>query len=255
MHIGLSAIMVVRNEENKIRRCLESLRWVDEIVVLDQSSVDGTAGICREYADKVFVVEPKGFCEPDRAEALAKAAREWVLYIDADEVVSLELAAEIKSLLSAGPEYESYQIPRKNIFLGKWIKGSAWHPGYSLRLFKKGSVKFLNEIHTNPMPLKKVGYLNNALIHYACEDLKEYIDKTERYASILAGQAYAGGERISAKNFIWRLYVLPAVYFFHRLILKAGIRDGFQGVLIASLTYRTIFMKNAKLLKMQKERR
>jgi len=248
----LSVIIITKDEEKKIRRCLDSVKWSDEIVVVDQSSADRTADICREYTDKVFVVSPKGFCEPDRTTALSKTANEWVLYVDADEAVSPELASEIRPLLSGNPGYGCYYIPRKNIFLGRWIKGSGWYPGYVLRLFKKGAVRFSNDIHGDTIPLEGYGHLKNHLIHYTCEDLKDYIDKSNRYTSVMARQAYDKGERISAKNFIWRMLIVPAVYFFHRLIFKFGWRDGYRGVLIGCLTFRAVFLKNIKLWRMQR---
>ncbi|MCX5680661.1 MAG: glycosyltransferase family 2 protein [Candidatus Omnitrophica bacterium] len=253
MNTALSVIMVVKNEEKRIRRCLESVRWADEIVVVDQSSDDATVNICREYTDKVFSVPPKNFCEPDRQTAVSKVKNDWILYVDADEVVSPELKSEIISFLATGPVYGCCYIPRKNIFLGKWIMGSGWYPGYVLRLFRKGFVKFSNDIHADTSPLKESGYLKNHIIHYTCDDLGEYVAKSDRYISILAGQSYDKGDRISVKNFVWGLFILPAVYFLHRLILKAGLRDGWRGFLIALLTSRTIFMKNIRLWAVQKK--
>jgi len=251
----ISGIIVAKDEEKKIRRCLESLNRLDEIIVIDQSSGDRTAAICREYTDKVFVVASKGFCEPDRSVAAAKAKNEWILYLDADEEMSGEIFEEIQRLMSGPLEYDSYYIPRKNIFLGRWIKGSGWYPGYVLRLFKNGSVRFLDDVHTDLVPLRKCGRLKHHIIHYTCEDLGEYILKSNRYTSILAYQAYMRGERINALNLIWKFFILPCVYFSHRLIIRLGIRDGFRGFLIAFFTFQTIFIKHAKLWAMQKERR
>lgn len=248
----LSAILVVRNEEKKIRRCLDSLRCFDEIVIVDQSSSDNTAAICREYTDKVFIVSQKGFCEPDRPVALSKAKNEWILYVDADEFVSPELKNEIEILLSQTPEYNCYYTPRKNIFLGKWIKGSAWYPGYVLRLFKKDSIRFSEEIHTDVIPMADYGYLKECIVHYACEDLNEYLIKIGRYTSLLARQAYERGKRITLANCIWKLFILPIVYFLHRFIIKRGFIDGFHGLLIAYLTLATVFMMHVKLWEIQR---
>ncbi len=250
--IKLSAMIVTRNEERKIRRCLESLGWLDEIVVVDQSSVDNTVKICNEYTDKVFTVPNKNFCEPDRALAASKATNNWLLYMDADEVIPPELKEEIERILEGSPGYDSYYIPRKNIFLGRWIRGSGWYPGYVLRLFKKGSVKFLEDIHTNPAPLTGYGYLKEHIIHYTCEDLKEYMDKIDRYSSVMASQAYERGERVTIWNFAAKMFALPVIYFLHRFLFKLGVRDGLQGLLIASLTGFNIFITNVKIWKMRK---
>jgi glycosyltransferase involved in cell wall biosynthesis len=248
-NVKLSAIIVTRNEEKNIERCLSSIKWLDEIVIVDQSSSDDTVNICRRYTDKVFVVPNKGFCEPDRALAASKSSNDWLLYMDADEVVSDALKKEIEELLAKGPAYASYYIPRKNIFLGRWIRGSGWYPGYVLRLFRKESVKFLDDIHTNPVPLAGYGYLKEHIIHYTCENLNEYITKIGRYSSVAAAQAFAGGARVNVWNFPVKILVLPIIYFTHRFILKMGLRDGVQGFLIASLTARNIFITNVKLWK------
>jgi glycosyltransferase involved in cell wall biosynthesis len=256
MEHKLSAILVVRNEENKIRRCLDSLAgWLDEIVIIDQSSSDSTFSICKEYTPMVFTTARKNYCEPDRSMALSKTQNEWIIYIDADEVVSLESKEEMRALLKGEPEYNCYYMPRKNIFLGRWIKGSGWYPGYVLRLFKRDSIKFSDAIHTDVIPLSACGYLKNPLIHYTCEDLAEYYLKTERYTGILAMQAYAKGERINPLNFIFRIFLLPLIYFFYKYIIKKGFIDGFYGLVIAWLTMRTIFLTNAKLWKAQHESR
>lgn len=248
----LSAIIVTKNEEKKIERCLESIRWVDEIVVIDQSSTDNTVSICKKYTDKVFVVSPKGFCEPDRPVAVSKATNDWLLYVDADEEISLELKSEIETILSEGPSLTSYYVPRKNIFLGKWIKGSGWYPGYVLRLFKKGHVKFSEKIHTDVIPLGSFSYLRKNIIHYTGEDIGEYIQKLNRYTEVLASERYVRGERIYALNFILKLFAIPSAYFFYKLIFKKGLRDGFHGVLIAFLGFLTVFIMYVKLWEMDK---
>lgn len=249
---ALSAILVTRNEEKKISRCLDSLRWVDEIVVVDQSSADRTVDIARAYTDKVFVVAAKNYCEPDRPVALSKTAHEWALYLDADECVPGDLRGEIEELLRQGPRYGSYYIGRHNIFLGKWIKGSGWHPSYVLRLFRKGAVKFSTDIHTDVIPLGESGRLTNPIIHYACEDLQGYVQKLNRYTDVLAQQAYARGLRITRGNLVVKLCVVPMAYFAHRFIVKKGFLDGFHGFIIGLLTFLTIFMMNAKVWEIER---
>lgn len=248
----ISAILIVKNEARIIRRCLESVKWVDEIVVMDQSSTDDTVAICRQYTDKVFVVESKGYCEPDRPVAASKAQNDWILCLDADEVVTPELKEEIESVLRGPARYNSYLLPRKNIFLGKEIKGSGWHPSYALRLFKKGFVKFPEKIHAVIEPVGEAGYLKHELIHYTCEDIEEYLQKANRYTSVLAKEAYEKGKRITAGNFFYSMGILPSLYFVYKFIYKKGFVDGFQGFLIAWLTAYTIFFMNVKLWQMQK---
>lgn len=246
-------MLVIRNESSKIRRCLESIRWIDEIVIVDQSSVDNTAEICREFTDKVYTVDNKGFCEPDRPLALSKTSNEWVLYLDADEVVSSSLRQEISSLLEQGPFCASYYLPRKNIFLGKWIKGSGWYPGHVLRLFQKGAVSFSDQIHADLSPAGKFGYLKTPLEHYTCEDLEEYLRKTNRYTGILARQAYQRGTRITGLNLIFKLIFMPCAYGAKKFFLQKGFIDAAHGALIAYLTALTIFLMNVKIWEIQRK--
>ena len=252
MNSSLSVMMVVRNEEKKIRRCLESVRWADEIVVVDQSSTDSTVSICRKYTDNVSIVPAHVFCEPDRTTACNKATHDWILYIDADEEITEELKARIRSLLSPGSSaYGAYYIRRKNIFLGKWIRGSGWDPGYVMRLFKKGAVTFPEKIHAGITPLVKSGRIEEPIIHYTCETLEEYISKMNRYTGVLAREAYEQGERVTLWNAPVKIVLLPALYFFYKYIVKAGFRDGFQGFIIGFFTYLTIMLKHLKLMELQ----
>jgi len=207
--LKISAIIVTKNEEKNIRNCLRSLNWTDEIIVIDQSSTDKTVGICKEFTDKVFIVPAKGFCEPDRPLAASKAKNDWIIYLDADEQASEELKTEIESTISKGARYNSYYIPRRNIFLGRWIKGSGWYPGYVLRLFKKGYVKFSQDIHTDVIALSSYGYLKQHIIHYTAENFPEYLTKINRFTTILAAQACIKGKRITPGNYILKLFILP----------------------------------------------
>lgn len=250
----LSAILVTRNEEKKIRRCLESIRWADEIVVVDQSSDDNTVTICKEYTDKVFVVSPKGFCEPDRPVALSKTINVWVLYLDADEEVPFGLKKEITELLSKEPDFNCYYISYKTFFLNKWIRGSGWYPGYTLRLFKKGAVKFSCDIHTAVIPVGAYGYLTQSIKHYTCEDLEEYIRKMNRYTNTLAQQAFKRGVRLSPFNSVLKLFLLPTAYAFKKFVFQKGFIDGVYGILIACLTWLVIFLMYAKTWEMQPQK-
>ena len=248
--LPVSVMMVVRNEAARISRCLGSVGWADEIVIIDQSSDDNTVELCRRYTDKVFTVAAKGYCEPDRLLALSKAVNEWVLYLDADEVVSDALRQRIAALLGGRPQFDRYYIARKNIFLGRWIKGSGWSPGYVLRFFKKSGVAFSERIHTDVIALGPCGYISEPIEHYTCEDLEEYLAKANRYSSILARQAYAAGARVRGMNVPLKAGIEPVAMAARKYFLQCGFRDGWQGAVIACLTALTIFMRNVKVWEM-----
>src|SRR3990170_5620963 len=120
--MDISVIIVVRNEEEQIRGCLETVSWADEIVIIDQSSTDSTVKIAKEFTDKVFITEPKGYCEPDRNLAIEKASGKWIFYIDADERVPPEQKEEILSILKSDGLYPSHFFKKKNKIFCKKIK-------------------------------------------------------------------------------------------------------------------------------------
>lgn len=248
----ISVITVVRNEERNIRRMLDSVKWADEIVAVDQSSQDRTVEICRGYTDKVFVVEPKGFCEPDREYAASRASGEWILYLDADEVVGEGLRQEIEGLLSGNAKHDCYWVPRRNFFLGKWIRGSGWWPGPVLRLFRKGRVRFPQQIHGQTTALSSNGVLKNALDHYTCETIDEYFAKVSRYTGILAKEQHGRGARITPANSLFRFFFLPLGRAGQRYFLQAGFRDGVHGLLIAWFTFLTVSLMQYKTWELQR---
>lgn len=254
--IPVSVVMVVRNEVARIRGCLESVRWADEIAVIDQSSTDGTPSICREYTDRIYTVPARGYSEADRAAAIEKASNEWILYIDADEVVTDDLKNEIRGLLSSGPAFASYYILRKNHLLGRWIRGSGWDPNYIMRLFRKGAVDPGSGIlHVDIKPLGPSGKLRGAIMHYSYDSIEQYVEKLDRYTTILAEQAYARGKRVKPALFLYDFFLSPVRYYIQKLFVMSGFRDGFRGLLIATFTFFTIFLMNVKIWEMQDRER
>jgi glycosyltransferase involved in cell wall biosynthesis len=134
---GLSVVIITHNEEENIGECLESVRWADEIIVVDSDSSDKTEEICGTFGVN-FIKEPwKGFALQKNS-AIEKASRNWILSLDADERVTPELRKEIAAILESGNPHEGYFIARKNFFLGRWIRRCGWYPDYNLRLFQKG---------------------------------------------------------------------------------------------------------------------
>lgn len=242
---------MVRNEEAQIRECLNTISWADEIVIIDQSSIDSTVNISKEFTDKVFVTEPKGYCEPDRNLAIKKASSKWIFYIDADERVSPELRDEILLVVRSSNIKPAYYVKRRNYFLGKWIKTCGWYPSPVLRLFKKGEVIFPNEIHQVPPHRKGYGYLINDLIHYSYSSFDEYFEKFNRYTTQLAKEEFETGKRITAFNFIPNFLVRPSYVFLLRYLYYKGYKDGFRGFFISFSSALTTFVSKAKLLEMQ----
>jgi glycosyltransferase involved in cell wall biosynthesis len=253
--VDVSVIMVVRNEEGQLRECLETVSWADEIVIMDQSSADSTEKIAREFTDRVFITEPKRYCEPDRNTAIEKASGKWIFYIDADERVPPELRDEILSVVKSNDPRQAYYVKRRNYFLGKWIKTCGWYPSPVLRLFKKGEVLFPNEIHQVPLHKKEYGYLKSDLIHYSYNTLEEYFEKFNRYTTQLAKEEFRIGKRITALNAASSLFLRPLYNFFLKYILYKGFMDGFRGLFISLSSALTVFVASVKLWELEQKER
>jgi glycosyltransferase involved in cell wall biosynthesis len=246
----ISAIVITYNEEKNIRRCLESLSWADEIVLVDSYSEDNTKNIAKQFTDRIFDVKWEGFGRKKEF-ARNKASLEWVLCVDADEVVTSELKDEIKKTLQAQPFYDGFYIPRKSNFLGKWIKHSGWYPDYGLRLFKRHKAKFdVSLVHEKLEVEGKIGYLKNHLLHYTDPDINHYLSKLNHYTSLSAEELYKKGKKATMGDLLFR----PPTVFFKMFIWKMGFLDGVYGLILAFFSSFHVFTKYAKLWHLQKDR-
>jgi len=247
--IKLSAILITKNEEANIERCLRSVSWVDEIIVVDSRSTDRTVEIARDFGAKVFTPEWKGF-GPTKQYALEQAGGEWILSIDADEEVSFTLKNEIQQLLESDPPFDGYAVPRKTQFLGKWILHSGWYPDYVLRLFKKDSGCFTEALVHEQIEISgPTGRLHNSLLHYSYPTLENYIRKLDQYSTLGAQELLKAGKNFHAHH----LVIKPPVKFFQKFVMQKGWRDGWEGFLIAHLSATGILLRYAKLRQLQIE--
>ena len=245
MRDKISACLTVGNEESNIRRCLESLRWVDEIVVVDSYSRDRTVEICREYTGRVYQHAWLGYV--GQKELIKQMARHpWVFFVDADEEVSAQLRDEILAEFDSGhnQRYAGYKFPRKVYFLGKWITHGEWWPDIKMRLFLKDrGVCTGREPHDYVAVQGPVKKLNGCLFHYTYDDLSDQVATLNRFSSISAAGMYRAGRRFSVLDLIFR----PLFRFFKGYFLKRGFCAGTRGLIISILTATGVFMKYAKL--------
>jgi len=246
----ITVALIVRNEERAIAQCLQTVKWADEIMVIDQSSTDATVKIVKGYTDKIFIRPEQRTANVDRMFAVEKARCEWMLFLDADERVPTELRDEIMTIL-ANPEYNAYYIGRKNFFLGKWIKYGGWYPAYSIKLFKKGFVYFPPRVHKDGYTKYKAGYLKEKALHYSYGALSQYIDKFNRFTTRQAKEEFEAGRRINLVNFFIYFILKPVFYFLRKYFLWQGFRDGIRGFFIALFSAMTIFMVGAKIWELQ----
>jgi len=247
----ISACIITFNEERKIQRCLQSLTWCDEIVVLDSRSTDRTVEICRGFTDRVFQDDWLGYVA-QRNMVRDMSRYPWVLFLDADEEVSAGLRNEIVAEFERGTgDYVGYEFPRRVYYVGKWIRHGEWYPDVKLRLFKKACGRTEGEEpHDTLVVNGPVKRLKNPVWHYTHNDIKDHMDTLNRFSSITAQQRY-----VQDKPFRWvDLLFRPTLRFLRGYILRGGFMDGSHGFIIAVLSAHGAFAKYAKLWELRRRR-
>lgn len=244
--LKLSSIIIAKNEELNIKRCIESqLNCIDEIIVLvDEESIDKTYEIAKVY-DKVRCKKVKWMGYSKTKEyAVSLTTNDWICWIDADEVITQELCDEINSLKEENPIFVAYSMPRKANFLGRWILHSGWYPGRVSRLFNKREVHFSeNPVHEHLVITGKVGELKGNLLHFTDPDINHYFNKFNKYTSLAAEELFAKGKRFKISDVIIR----PPFLFLKMYIIKLGFLDGLQGLILALFSSAYVFTKYCKL--------
>ncbi|GBE06425.1 MAG TPA: glycosyltransferase family 2 protein [Nitrospirae bacterium] len=244
----LSVAIITHNEEHNIREALESVKWADEIVVVDSFSTDRTREICREYTDKVHSLKWEGFSK-QKSRAVSMTTQPWVLVLDADERVTDGLRAEITSLILSDPSDDGYYIARKNHFGKKWIRHGGWWPDHTLRLFRRGKGIFkTREVHEAINVDGTTGYLKNPLEHYTYRDSRDYMRRMQTYSTLAAKELFKRGKRSNILDIIVR----PVATFCRMYVLQMGILDGIYGIILACLYSVYTYNKYSKLRKMQR---
>jgi glycosyltransferase involved in cell wall biosynthesis len=240
----LSVITLTLNEARNLHDCLASVQWADELIVVDSGSIDETVEIARTFTDDILTIEWIGYGAA-RNFALGKAKGDWILWLDADERVTPELAGEIRSLLDAPPAgVTGYSIARRAYFLGRWIRHSGWYPSRVVRLFRNGFGHFSEtRVHEQLHVDGKVARASHDLLHFTDPDLFHYLDKSNRYTSLAAEDMEAAGRRFRVVDVVFR----PAFQFAKMYLFRQGFRDGREGFLLAVLSSAYVFTKYAKL--------
>jgi glycosyltransferase involved in cell wall biosynthesis len=242
----LSVILIVKNEADNIRPCLESVSWADEIIVVDSGSTDDTVAICREFTPHVHVHDWPGFGR-QKNRALDYATKDWVLSLDADERVTPELQQQITSAM-AEAKFDGFYMPRLSQFCGKFIRHSGWYPDYVLRLFMREKGKFSDDlVHETVLLNGSMGKLSSPLLHYSYHSQADVERKVEQYAAAAARQMYDRGRTASPLDAPLR----AGWAFVRTYLLRMGFLDGAAGFGIARLNARTTYLKYAKLRKMR----
>ena len=245
---GLSVIIITKNEALNIRACLESIKWADEIIVVDSGSTDDTLAICREFTPHVYSHDWPGF-GMQKNRALDYATNEWVLSLDADERVTAELHQEIVETMRAG-KAQGYELPRLSSFCGRYMQHSGWYPDYVTRLFLRTAGRFSNDlVHERVVISGSVGRLKQRLLHESFRDLDQLLGKMNHYSS--AGAVMMGKKGRDAT--LWQAISHGLWAFVRTYIMRAGVLDGAEGFMLAVSTAEGTYYRYAKRLLLQKQ--
>jgi glycosyltransferase involved in cell wall biosynthesis len=241
----LSVIIIAKNAEATIRRCLESVAWADEIVVVESGSADRTAEICRELGAKVHPVHDWPGYGPQKNRALDHAVGDWVLSLDADEWITPELRVEIERAIAAPGGKVAFALPRRSSFCGRFMRHSGWWPDYVRRLFRRGTARFSDDQGHDRLIVKgAIGKLSAPIHHETVTDLEQLIDKMNVYTAMTARNLHERGRRASMLTALlhgWWAFV--RTYF-----LRAGFLDGREGLMLAIANAENSYYRYVKLM-------
>ncbi len=239
----LSVVIITNNEEANLRRCLDSVRFADEIVIVDSGSGDRTLEIATSFGARIYEHPWDGFGR-SKQKAVSYATGNWILSLDADEVLSEILAEEIKGIMKSDSSRDGYYLNRRTNFLGRWIGHSGWYPDSVLRLFRKGKGRFDDAvIHEKVILDGPAGILKGELYHYSYTSLEQYIRKSNRYTTLGAEEVFSRGRKAS----LWDITARPFMTFIKHFLIKQGFRDGWEGFLISCFSAHAVAVKYAKL--------
>jgi glycosyltransferase involved in cell wall biosynthesis len=240
--LKISATIVTLNEERNIARAIESLRCVDEIVVVDSGSNDGTRELALRLGARVIEEPWRGYAGQKNF-ASQCATFDWILSIDADEAVTEELEAEILALKRDGPPCDGYSMPRLAQYLGRWIMHSGWYPDRKVRLFHRQKAAWVGEyVHESVRVTGSVGEFEGKLLHFTCDSLSQHLRTLDRYTTLAAQELLAKGSQVPMS----RILLDPAWTFVRTYVIRRGFLDGPQGLAIAWMAALYTFLKYAK---------
>jgi glycosyltransferase involved in cell wall biosynthesis len=238
----ITATIITLNEERNIARAIESLRCVDEILIVDSSSVDRTVELAQNLGARVIEGGWRGYAA-QKNWAAEQASHDWILSIDADEALSEALEAEIWALKKSGTQFDAYTMPRLARYMGRWILHSGWYPDLKVRLYHREKAKWVGEfVHESVRVQGRVGRLESNILHFTCESLSEHLKTLDRYTTLAAQELAARKTPVPLS----KLILDPSWTFFRTYVLQRGFLDGFEGLLIAQMAAFYTFLKYSK---------
>ncbi len=243
MTCPITVTIITLNASRHLRQCLESVRWADEIVIVDSGSTDNTLAIAREFTDHITHHDWLGY-GPQKQFAMGLASNDWILSLDADESLSPELAEHIQGLFQEGPALYAYALKRCNQFMGRWLRHGEGYPDLVLRLFDRRHAAWSDDaIHEKVIHDGHVGELAGDLLHRSESGIAAYIDKQNHYTSLQAERLHQQGVSVGPA----RLLLSPLLRFIKFYFIRRGFLDGLPGLVHISIGCFNSFIKYAKL--------
>lgn len=245
--LEISAVIITLNEEQHLARALESLSVADEVLVVDSGSTDRTQEIASRYGARVLPHEWEGYAR-QKNYAASQAKHPWVLSIDADEVLTPALAAEIEQIKREGPgDSAGFLMPRMARYQGRWIRHSGWYPDFKVRLYDRRRGRWVGDyVHEHVELDGPTRKLRGDLQHFTCDSFHEHLHTLDRYTTLAAQESLNRG----VSWILPRMIAAPPWKFVETYLFRQGFRDGYPGLVIASMAGFYVFMKYAKLWRM-----
>lgn len=232
-HSSIAGVVIAENEAHVLDRCLHALWFCDELIVVDGGSTDGSDAIAKARGARLIRHSSSDHgIHYNKNLGCVAATADWVLSIDADEIVSPELATEIRRTLQA-PAYPCYQVARRTWFLGRWIRHCGWWPGHVVRLWRRGHTAWPLEVHRVPDPMGPCGTLAEPLDHYSYLDIADWGRKVIHFSGCEAVEAKRRGETVRGAKLVYQLTLAPVIVFLKKVVAQSAWRDGVAGLVIA----------------------
>jgi glycosyltransferase involved in cell wall biosynthesis len=247
--LPISLVVITFNESSNIERCLASVSFADDIVVLDSQSSDDTVAKARKMGARCFVEPFRGFRE-QKIRATALARNDWVISLDADEALSPELRDEIFQEFKKGPTVDGFEMPRLSFHLGKWIRHGGWYPDFQLRFFHRLKCQWVGGHVHERLQGANVLRLRNNIFHWVFRDLQDQVETNNDYSTRGARDLFDQGKKYSHA----KLLLKPISKFLETFFWKKGFLDGTEGFIISVGAAYSVFLKFAKLREFEKSR-
>lgn len=251
----LSVVVIVKNEEERIRRCLESIKWVDEIVVVDGISIDRTVDICKEYGANIIQHRFEGDFSIERNIGIDNASGDWILQMDADEVVTDEFKKELKSILQQKEcQISAYKFRRDTYLLGHRMRYGGWSP-YVMMFFRKGQARYEGRVHHILKIDGRTSVMNTALEHHPCDSIDHLAYKQNRYTSLQAKEIFDSKGILPIGEVRYNIIFKPLKIFRKNYFKKQGFREGIYGFIFSVIDAYSHFLLWVKYWEIVRQRR